>query len=240
MLKKTLLVALLGAVLVPLHAAKTQPQLLDGKQPVYPAELKKRGEIGEARILTQIDATGAVTEASVKSATHPEFGTAALEAVKAWRFKPAEENGQPVAVTVSIPLKFTLTPRELFNAEIGREVFIDESKLTEKIHTWADLQKWINYRGKNANRVPYPEELKGSGISEEVAVDCLISPEGQVLNPKLARGIKNEQLVVPVMKHIAQVRFEAPTLGGKRVYARQTVKLLVSEDPNFGAKPAKQ
>lgn len=240
MLTRILSVILLCLACGPLLAAKTQPQLLDGKLPVYPESLKKAGVMGEAKILTQIDATGAVTAASVKSATHEEFGTAALAAVQAWKFKPATEDGQPVAITVTIPFPFRLSMKEQITAEVGREVWIDESKLTEKIYTWAELQKWINFRQKNANRVPYPEDLKGSGISEEVAVTCLISPEGFVLNPTLTDGIKNQQLAVPVMKHIAKVRFEAPTFEGKRVYARQKIKLLCSEDPNFGAKPAKE
>lgn len=239
MLKRFHLLALLCSVCVAVQAAKTPPQLLSGQQPVYPEQLKKRGEMGEAKILTTIDATGAVTEASVKSATHPDFGAAALAAVKAWRFKPAEEDGKPVAVTVAVPLQFRLSMKEQINAEVGREVWIDESKLTEKIYTWAELQRWINFRQKTANRVPYPEELKGSGISEEVAVTCLIAPDGTVLNPTLSDGIKNKELVVAVMRHIAKVRFEAPTFEGKRVYARQKVKLLCSEDPNFGAKPTK-
>jgi TonB family protein len=165
------------------------------KHAVYPAALKKQGTMGEAKILLRIDGTGAITEGSVKSATHDEFGAAALEAVKAWRFKPAEENGQPVATAVTIPLRFTLTPKELFNAEVGREVFIDETTLTEKIYPWAELRKWINFRQKNAHRVP-------------------------------------------LMKHIANIRFDLPTFEGKRVYARQRVKLICSEDPNFGVKPA--
>lgn len=238
MFQRILSVVLLCFALVPLHAAKTQPQLLEGKQPVYPEALKKTGVMGDARILTQIDATGAVTDAFVKSATHEEFGAAALAAVKAWRFKPATEDGQPVATTVTIPLQFRLSMKEQINAEVGREVWVDEAKLGQKIYTWAELKRWINFRPKNANRVPYPPELKGSGISEEVAVTCLISPEGDVLNPTLQDGIKNQQLIVPVMRHVAKMRFEAPTFEGQRVYARQKIKLLCSEDPNFGAKPA--
>lgn len=237
MKKFTACLTLLCLACLSLHAAKTAPQFLNGPQPIYPAALKKQGTMGDAKILTRIDATGAVTETSVKSATHAEFGAAAVDAVKTWRFKPAEENGQPVATAVTIPVRFTLTPKELFNAEMGREVFVDESKIAEKIYTWAELKKWINFRQKNANRVPYPEELKGKGISEEVSVNCLISPEGYVLNPTFV-ALKNQELAVPVMKHIANVRFEAPTLEGKRVYARQRIKLICSEDPNFGVKPA--
>lgn len=238
MKKFAVLVTLFASLCLPLHAAKTNPQVLEGKSPAYPEELKRQGTTGEARIRAQIDATGAVVGASVSSATHEAFGAAALAAVRAWRFKPAEENGVPVATSVTIPLQFKLSMKEQINAEVGREVFLDETKITAKIHTWADLQKWINFRQKDANRVPYPDELKGSGISEEVAVMCLISPEGHVINPTFAEPLKNKELAIPVMKHIARVRFEAPMLDGQRVYARQKVKLICSEDPEFGRKPA--
>ncbi len=237
MTKLSLPVLLFCAAASSALAAKTQPKLLEGQPPAYPAALKQRGEMGEAKVFVRIDAAGAVTEASVKSATHEAFGAAALEAVKGWRFEPAMEDGRAVASAVTVPLHFKLSMKEQISAEQGREVWIDESKLTEKIHTWADLKKWINYRQKGANRVPYPEALKGSGISEEVSVVCLISPEGRVLNPAFVE-LKHQQLAVPVMRHIAGVRFEPPMLDGKRVYARQRVKLICSEDPAFGAKPA--
>jgi len=236
MIKLTTLLVLLCLALASLHAAMTTPQLLEGKQPAYPESLKKLGTMGEAKILTKIDATGAVTEASVKSATHGDFGAAALEAVKAWRFKPAEEDGKPVATTVTIPLQFKLTMKEQINAEMGREVFVNTEKLPEKILTWAEVKKWFDMRGKNANRVPYPAELKGSGISEAIEVRCIITPEGQVLNPTIV-GIKNQQLVLPVIRHIAQARFQKPVLDGKPVYVQQKVRLLCSEDPNFAPKP---
>lgn len=231
------LLALLCLASAPLHAAKTNPQVLEGRQPVYPEELKKQGVMGEARILTRIDATGAVTEASVKSATHEAFGAAALDAVRGWRFKPAEENGQPIAATVTIPLLFKLSLKEQINAEFGRAVFVDPASITEKIHTWADVQKWFPLRGQNANRIPYPVELKGSGKSEEIHVQCLITPDGLVLNPTIL-NLQHKEFALPAIRHIAQARFQPPTFEGKRVYLQQKVKLICSEDPSFGTKAA--
>lgn len=236
MIKPTLLITLLCLAVVPLQAAKTTPQLIEGQQPAYPDALKKKGTTGEAKILTQIDETGAVTQASVKSATHEEFGTAALAAVKTWRFKPAEQDGKPVATTVTIPLQFKLTMKELINAEMGREVFVNPAQLPEKVRTWAEVKKWFELKGKNANRIPYPEELKGSGVSEAIEVKCIITPEGQVLNPTIV-AIKNEQLILPVIRHIAKARFQQPLLDGQPVYVQQKVRLLCSEDPNFAPKP---
>lgn len=220
-----------------LHAAKTNPQVFEGSPPAYPEDLKKQGIMGEAKILTQIDAQGAVTEASVKSTTHEAFGTAALAAVKAWRFKPATEDGRPVASIVTIPLQFKLSMKEQINAEFGREVFVGPDRLPAKIHTWNDVKKWFPLRGKNANRIPYPEELKGSGISEEIEIRCIVTPEGLALNPTFL-GLKHEQLALPAIRHLAKARFQIPRVDGQPVYLQQKVKLICSEDPTFGEKPA--
>lgn len=237
MKKLSVLLALIALTALPLHAAKTNPQVIEGKAPAYPEELKKQGTMGEAKIRARIDEKGAVVEATVHSATHEAFGTAALSAVQAWRFRPAEENGVPVATTVTIPLQFKLSLKEQINAEAGREVFIDPNRITEKIHTWADVKKWFPLRGKDANRIPYPEELKGSGISEEITIVCIISPEGQALNPVI-ENLQNKQLALPAIRHLALARFQPPQLDGQRIYLQQKIKLFCSEDPEFGKKPA--
>ena len=55
MLKPSALIGLSCLLTLTLHAARTPPQVLDGIQPSYPEELKKRGEMGEAMILARVD-----------------------------------------------------------------------------------------------------------------------------------------------------------------------------------------
>jgi protein TonB len=64
-----------------------------------------------------VDQTGAPANLSVKSAADDELTSAVLEAVKQWKFKPAERNGSPVATKVVLPVKIVdpLT-RETFAA----------------------------------------------------------------------------------------------------------------------------
>jgi protein TonB len=44
-----------------------------------------------------------------QSAGHADLDQAAVEAVRRWRFEPARQGQQPVAMWVSIPIKFVLT-----------------------------------------------------------------------------------------------------------------------------------
>ena len=121
------------------------------------------------------------------------------------------------------------------NVQLGRKVFVDIDKLTDKVCTWQDIKRWVPAKKKDAKIMPYPEELKGSGISEVVTVRLIISPKGRVLNPAI-QNIKNKELIMPVIEHAAGLRFEIPKVDGVPVYLEQKMKFICSEDPKFGQK----
>ena len=52
-----------------------------------------------------VDVTGKPTSLSVKSAADNTLAGAVMDAVKQWRFKPAQPNGVPVATKVVLPVK---------------------------------------------------------------------------------------------------------------------------------------
>jgi protein TonB len=57
----------------------------------------------------QIGVDGKVASASIKqSSGFPRLDEACLRAVKGARFKPATEEGKPVAATVILPIKWQL------------------------------------------------------------------------------------------------------------------------------------
>jgi TonB family protein len=86
---------------------ESAPKLLMGLPPDYPPEMKKANVKGQAVISVRIGANGAVFDPAVKSATDPAFGTAALAAVKFWRFLPKVRNDYPVEARADVPLIFT-------------------------------------------------------------------------------------------------------------------------------------
>ncbi len=55
-----------------------------------------------------VDVQGNVTEPQVEKSSNAGFDRAAVEAVKKWKFKPARQNGNPVAKKVSVPIKFVV------------------------------------------------------------------------------------------------------------------------------------
>ena len=74
--------------------------------PVYPAALRAEQLKGAAEIEFIIDRDGRVRLPRVKSATREEFGWAAATAISQWVFERPMRQGEPVDVTVSIPVSF--------------------------------------------------------------------------------------------------------------------------------------
>jgi len=63
-------------------------------------------EIGQSvEVEFVVDTTGHTSGISVKSASDRTLANAVVDAVKQWRFAPAERNGQPVTTKVVLPVR---------------------------------------------------------------------------------------------------------------------------------------
>ena len=78
-------------------------------QPEYPT-LARQAEIeGTIVVKITVDERGRVLHAMViRSVAQGIFDRAAIEAVKQWLFEPAEQSGNPVKATITVPLEFVL------------------------------------------------------------------------------------------------------------------------------------
>jgi RNA polymerase sigma factor (sigma-70 family) len=77
-------------------------------RPGYPAAFRSEGIGGEALLEFVVDAAGEVRDATAVRTTHPEFATAALEAVAKWRFQAGVKDTQAVNTRLRLPMKFTI------------------------------------------------------------------------------------------------------------------------------------
>lgn len=84
------------------------PQPLSRRPPVYPLALRNAGQTGEAVIEFYIDAEGDAQLPRVVSASAPEFGYAAAQAVATWRFTPPRKGGKPAITRAEITVGFSL------------------------------------------------------------------------------------------------------------------------------------
>ena len=91
---------------------KVQPTLVGASSDLshdYPALSQRLGEEGTVEMLLRINADGSVAEASlVKSSGYQRLDAQGLKAARAAHFKPGTVNGQPVPMSVKLPIKYEL------------------------------------------------------------------------------------------------------------------------------------
>jgi periplasmic protein TonB len=95
-----------GPVNLPEEADPPEPDE-NNPAPEYPETARTTGQ--EARVVLKVvvEKTGTVGRIQVLKGEEP-FVAAAIAAVKGWRFTPAMFEGQPIAVFITIPVKFSL------------------------------------------------------------------------------------------------------------------------------------
>ncbi|HYP15612.1 MAG TPA: energy transducer TonB [Opitutus sp.] len=74
--------------------------------PDYPSSLRSQGVSGVVMVKCTIDEQGNVSETEVTKSSNETFDKFATAALKKWKFKPARQDGTPVAMQVTIPIKF--------------------------------------------------------------------------------------------------------------------------------------
>jgi protein TonB len=76
--------------------------------PEYPRELKAQNVSGLVMVKCTIDEQGNVGEVAVVKSSNEKFDQFATDALKKWKFKPARQDGTPISVQVTIPIKFVV------------------------------------------------------------------------------------------------------------------------------------
>ncbi len=86
-----------------------QPVPIAGQNPspAYPPAALRRGESGTVLVKVEVDANGTPGGvALVQRSGSRDLDRAAMEAVRKWRFQPAQRNGQAVPASLVIPIDF--------------------------------------------------------------------------------------------------------------------------------------
>jgi protein TonB len=78
-----------------------------GKDPKYPSDAKRAHVEGRVALVATISVSGNVGNLCVSQGPE-KLRQAAFDAVKTWKYKPFEVNGQPVEVKTQMNVDFTL------------------------------------------------------------------------------------------------------------------------------------
>jgi periplasmic protein TonB len=103
-----LLFVALGLCQLPLRAADGMepPVPVRTVPPVFPDEMRRAGTSGVVTVSILIDEKGNVQEPKVVKTSHEAFSQPAMDALSKWKFKPAKQAGEAVAMRVNIPIQF--------------------------------------------------------------------------------------------------------------------------------------
>ena len=82
---------------------------LNNPKPIYPPLSRRMGEQGKVLLRVFVSAQGAAEKVELQTSSgSPRLDSAAVNAVRAWRFVPARQGGQAVAAWVIVPIQFSL------------------------------------------------------------------------------------------------------------------------------------
>lgn len=82
-------------------------QIVTSKRPQYPRKAARNRIQGTVVVRFEVDEEGKVKKARISRGIE-DLNEAALDAVRAWKFRPAIKAGRPVQVTLEAPVSFEL------------------------------------------------------------------------------------------------------------------------------------
>lgn len=92
----------------PAQIAATDPMAQDTPPPTYPLELACEGIGGKVILVLSVGPDGTPSEVRTeRSSRRNALDSAAVAAVRTWRFKPATVGGKPVTARIRVPVSFT-------------------------------------------------------------------------------------------------------------------------------------
>ncbi|WP_017916072.1 energy transducer TonB, partial [Xanthomonas sp. SHU 308] len=89
------------------------PVPLEGQTPPprYPPAALRRGDAGTVVVRVEVDASGAPAGvALLRRSGSRDLDRAAMETVRRWKFRPAQQNGRAVPASIEIPFDFKPGP----------------------------------------------------------------------------------------------------------------------------------
>ncbi len=168
--------------------------------PEYPAAARDAGEEGTVVVEAEIDATGAVTGASVVRGRSPALDAAALAALESWRFEPARLDDTAIGSSYRVGITFTLSDGEEAAPpgpfEVGAEV--------------------LPPRRLAAPLPAYPDDAWVHGIAGDVLVRAIIDENGDVKDVEVVKGLPYG-MTEAALEAIRRWKFAPATRNGRPV-----------------------
>lgn len=184
--------------------------------PQYPEAARKNGIEGKVVLDVTVGEDGTVGKITVTEGVPewPSLEESAQEAVRQWKFEPATEGGEPVEMSVAIPVMFGL----------------DASKQTAEADTAPEL---VN---ESVIKPEYPEDARKDGVSGKVLLDVVIKKDGSPGKISVKQGIPGyPSFGEKAVEAVSQWKFKPATKDGEPIEMITAIPLMFRLDD--AAKP---
>jgi len=193
-------------------------KVVEFSDPVYPPRLMQLAVTqGEARVVISVDRQGALTEWLVTGYTRPEFATAAVDAIKEWKFEPARLRGEPLGAIAELTFHFTAQGVVVSSLNFGEMIEVQTMRLFDERYEFrACLPAELDRAPAPLSMVApaYPLALAKQGVRGSVNVEFYIDETGAVRLPSLEPG-DNLALGSLAIAALSQWKFTPPTSRGR-------------------------
>lgn len=196
-----------------------ESKLVERVSPVYPPEAKAQRVAGQVILQATIGEAGQVVDVTVLRG-HPLLDSAAVDAVRRWRYEPTYLNGQPVSVIASVsvffpePLSITVAADgTVAEGGTGASGAALDSKISEAVRVIVVA----------AADVPLPklarevERLRGLGVGDVQLRGGFAYHEGAVFYDPVPSGVRPPDLALDEERLRALARRELEERGARAV-----------------------
>lgn len=199
------------------------------KPAFHPRNLLLQGIFeGWTKVNVAIDENGKLLDALVIGYSHPDYQAPTLDALKKWKFTPAEINGKTISSVIQLNFHY--------NRDTGGVTVLPTTLMEYVDNLSAQNQPEENkfVRLDKLDRIPVPLHIISPAYSaenvrlhagERVVVKFYIDETGKVRLPVLYYA-DNTTIARQALAAVAQWRFEPPTFKGKPVITRASQEFV--------------
>ena len=207
------------------RSVDSKPVVIHSVQPVYPDVAKEAGLAGDVALKFEVNVDGTVSDVDAFVLKGGKiFRKPAIDAVKQFLYKPAEHDGEAVAVRMTH--HFAFAPSEHQDEAASKSSDVGGDTVYE---FWDVDVKPVNVNLRTVQPV-YPDHARETGLTGNVFVKFKINVDGSVSDAEVLRG--DEVFRQPAIDAVNQFRFKPAEIGGKPVpvWMSQRIVFALPED----------
>ena len=206
-------------------------QLTNKVAPVYPPLARQARIQGMVTLTVEVNKTGDVEDVQLVSG-HPMLAPSAITAVKQWKYKPYELNGEVINVETTVTVNFTLVGNPPADGVTGNIATGPQGGVYSGVVAGVPGPIPFPRRIRVSQGVTqalvvskvqpeYPADAKDQRIQGEVRLAVTVDKDGNVYKVELISG--HPLLAPPAMEAVRQWKYKPYLLNGQPIEVETSV-----------------